>query len=314
MKEIKNVLICGIGAIGSIYADKIHKKFPKNLKILVDKKRFDRYQNSPVIFNGEALKLNYTLPENKDFKADLIIIATKFDGLEDAIKNIKNFVDEDTVILSLLNGITSEEIIAKNYGAEKILYSYYIGNSAIRKGNIITHDGVCTIVFGAKEENKNVKRVQKFFEKAGINYEIPEDIIHSLWKKYLLNVSTNQPSAILRMTFGQMQKNSKFRVFMENIMLEVIELAKASGVKNADTLLDEALENFNLMSPEGKTSMLQDVESGRKTEVKMFAQTIVELGQKYNIQTPYNMVLLQMLEIIQENIELTTNEMNKAIL
>ena len=97
-------------------------------------------------------------------------------------------------------------------------------------------------------------------------------------------------------------------------MLEVIELAKASGVKNADILLDEALENFNLMSPEGKTSMLQDVESGRKTEVKMFAQTIVELGQKYNIQTPYNMVLLQMLEIIQENIELTTNEMNKAIL
>lgn len=303
MKEIKNVLICGIGAIGSIYADKIHKKFPENLKILVDKKRFDRYQKYPIIFNGEELKLNYTLPENKDFKADLIIIATKFDGLNDAIKNIKNFVAENTVILSLLNGVTSEKIIAETYGDEKLLYSYYIGNSAVRKKNIITHDGFCRIVFGAKETNKNVERVREFFENAGIDYEIPDDIIHSLWQKYLLNVSVNQASAILRMSFGQMQNNSKFRIFMQNIMLEVVAIARAYGVKNTETLLEEATKSFDLISPEGKTSMMQDIESGRKTEVKMFAQTIVELGEKYNIQTPYNMVLLQMFEIIHENID-----------
>ena len=124
MKAIKNVLICGIGAIGSIYAEKIQKYDNNSLKILVDKTRLQRYVENPTIFNGEKLDLNYVLPDFKDFKADLIIIATKFEGLKEALFNIKNFVKEDSIILSLLNGVTSEKLIAEKYGKEKVLYSY----------------------------------------------------------------------------------------------------------------------------------------------------------------------------------------------
>ena len=96
--EIKNVIICGIGAIGSIYADKIHNKTPDNLRILVDKSRKERYLKNPTIFNGHELKLNYILPEDNNFKADLIIIATKFNGLNDALDNIFiALVDDDYV-------------------------------------------------------------------------------------------------------------------------------------------------------------------------------------------------------------------------
>ena len=118
---IKNVLICGIGAIGSIYADKIQQYSPNNLKILVDEGRLKRYLKHPNIFNGKELRFEYVLPDEKNFKADLIIIATKYDGLNDAIKNIKNFVSENTIIVSLLNGITSEKIIAEKYGCDKSL-------------------------------------------------------------------------------------------------------------------------------------------------------------------------------------------------
>ena len=123
MKE--NILICGIGAVGSIYAEKIQKYSPDNLKILVDEQRLERYTKNPPVFNGKELRLNYILPDDKDFKADIIIIATKFDGLSDAVRNIKNFVKENTVILSLLNGVTSEEIIAREYGWDKLLLSYF---------------------------------------------------------------------------------------------------------------------------------------------------------------------------------------------
>ena len=125
MKEIKNILVWGIGAIGSIYAEKIQKSTPENLRILVDKKRLEKYTKNPVIFNGKELNFNYVLPEEKDFKADLVIIATKFDGLNDVVRNLEIFVKNDTVILSLLNGVTSEKIIAAKYGCDKILYSYF---------------------------------------------------------------------------------------------------------------------------------------------------------------------------------------------
>ena len=73
------------------------------MRILVDKNRLERYKKNPTVFNRRVLNFNYILPEATDFKADLIIIATKFDGLQEVITNIKNFVHEGTIILSLLN-------------------------------------------------------------------------------------------------------------------------------------------------------------------------------------------------------------------
>lgn len=311
MNEIKKVLVCGIGAIGSIYADKIEKYSPENLRVLVDETRFERYKKNPTIFNDRILNFNYILPSATDFKADLIIIATKFDGLNDVIQNIKNFVKEDTVILSLLNGVTSEKIIAQTYGTEKLLYSYYIGHSAVRNGRHITHDGVNTIVFGSDNVNdiKNENKVKIFFEKVGINYLIPKDIIHSLWLKYMLNVSANQTTAIFRMTFGEMFENEKCMEFAINIMKEVQAIAKVQGVNNSETLIDEALESLKTMTPDGKTSMLQDVEAGRKTEVDMFAGTIIKMGLEHNIPTPYNKIIKEMLEIIYRQQEISRSKL-----
>ena len=315
MKEIKNVLVCGIGAVGSIYADKIEKFTPQNLRVLVDEARLERYKKNPTVFNGRVLDFNYILPNDTSFKADLIIIATKFDGLNDVIKNIKNFVYDDTVILSLLNGVTSEKIIAKTYGREKLLYSYFIGHSAIRDRRNITHDDVNTIVYGSENSNdfENVERIQDFFEQAGINYLIPDDIIHSLWLKYMLNVSANQTTAILRMNFGEMLENDKCMDFAINVMKEVQAIAKAEGVRNTESMINETIEHLHTMIPEGKTSMLQDVEAGRKTEVEMFAGTVIKLGKEFGIPTPYNKIIKEMIEIIHRQQDLKKEKLSLNI-
>lgn len=301
MKDIKKVLICGIGAVGSIYANKIQNYDAENLRVLVNKQRYERYIKNPTIFNGKELNFNYVLPDDNNFKADLIIIATKYDGLFDVIENIKNFVQDDTVIMSLLNGVTSEKIIAQTYGRERLLYSYFIGHSAVRTGRNIVHDDVNTIVYGSENsaDFDNVQRVKEYFERVGINYKIPEDIIHSLWLKFMLNVAANQTTAILRFTFGEFLENDKCMEFAINLMKEVQLIAKAEGVKNTDVMIDETISHLHTMIPEGKTSMLQDVEAGRKTEVEMFAGTVIKLGLEHGIATPYNKIVKEMIEIIQ---------------
>jgi len=308
MKNINNVLICGIGAIGSIYADKIQKFNPNSLRVLVDENRLKRYNKNPVVFNGVELNLKYILPEDNNFKADLIIIATKYDGLFEAVKNIRNFVHENTIILSLLNGVTSENIIADLYGRDKVLYSYFIGHSTVRTGRYVSHDDVNKIVFGSEGAiNNNVQSVMKYFKLVGINYEVPSDIRRALWSKYMLNISSNQTSAILGMSFGEMYNNERCLAFMKKLMKEVELIAKAEGISNTETMIDEVIEQIKMISPEGRTSMLQDVEAGRKTELEMFAGTVVELGKKHDIPTPYNQVIKNIIEIIHEN---QNNELN----
>lgn len=297
---IKNVLLCGLGAVGSIYANKI--KDYADLRILVDEDRLERYRKNPLILNGKILELNYILPDEQNFKADLIVITTKYDGLSDAVNSIKNFVKSDSIIISLLNGINSEKIIAKKYGQNKVLLSYWIGHSAMRTGNKVSHDGIGTIVFGSKKSNnENVAKLKEFFDYAKIEYKLPEDIEYNLWLKFMLNVSSNQPSAVYNATFGELINNPEYMDLIKKLMIEVQVIAKAEGVKNTGNMIDDALNTLSKMCPEGKTSMLQDVLAKRKTEVDMFAGTIIELGKKHNIPTPYNEMMKEKIELIHQN-------------
>ena len=303
MKEIKKVIICGLGAVGSIYAEKIQNYAQAELKILVDKARLNKYTQNPLVMNGRKLFFDYVLPECSDFKADLVIVATKFDGLFAVIDNLNNFVKDDTIILSLLNGVTSEEIIAQRYGWDKILLSYFICPGAVRTGRNVVQDGSGKIVFGAHNQigisRQNL--VRDFFDKANIRYEIPSDIEYSMWLKYMLNVSTNQPTAVLNLTFGEMFKSKAFIEYNNGLMKEVQAVAKAKGINNTDKMIEDALLALKTMNPECKTSMLQDVLAKRKTEIEIFADTMIKFGIEYNIPTPYNCLMKEKIEFIQAN-------------
>lgn len=295
---MKNVLICGLGAVGLTYAVKWKKHPDKcNLKILVDKERFERYSVQKPVFNGEILEFDYILPDGRDFSADLIIIATKFQGLESAVNNIKNFVTPDTRIISLLNGVSSEEIISRRYPEARVLKSYFIGHSAVRDGNSVTQDGIGEIVLEYDEE------IIRFLDECDIKYSIPEDINYALWLKFTMNIFSNQISAILNMNFGELKRNKTFRETAKKIISEVRSIAEKKGVKNLEALESDAFKALDRMCNEGKTSMHQDILAGRKTEVDMFAGEIIKLGKEFGIPTPYNQTLYDLIKIKEENNE-----------
>ena len=291
---MEKVIICGLGAVGLTYACKL-KDFCE-LKVLANKERVDRYKKNKPQLNGKEIDFEYILP-SETYAADLIIIATKDSGLDDAIYYIKNFVGENTIIISLLNGVSSEERIAKVYGKDKVLYSYFIGHSAVRNGNSVTQDGVGKIVFGGNE--KNTKWLESFFKKCNVDYEIPEDIIYSLWLKFGLNVYLNQSSAIMGLTMGDMKRNPYFAGFAKKLIAETRLIAEKSGVKNLQNFEKDALNALNLMCDEGKTSMYQDILAGRKTEVDIFAGEIIRRGKEFGIPTPFNEVIYDMIEIME---------------
>lgn len=285
--EIQNVIICGLGALGLTYANKL--KDCCNLKILADSNRIDKYINNPPKFNSEILELEYLTPD-ESWNADLIIISTKANGLDLAIKYIKNFVNENTIIISLINGISSEEIISKTYTC-KIVRSYFIGHSAIRNGLEVCQDGIGKIVI---EPNKSL---ESFFKKNNIDYEASNDIIYSQWLKLGVNIILNEPTAIYEVTVGELRKRKDYLSLATGLLKEVKEVAIACGIKNLDNYEKEALSAIELISDSGTTSMYQDVIAKRKTEIEIFSGEIIKLGKRFNIKTPYNQ---KMYDIIKE--------------
>lgn len=289
---MKNVIICGLGAVGMTYGVKLGGKSRGkfNLRVLVDEARLERYLKNKPVLNGVEQDFDYILPDD-NFDADLIIIATKASGLDSAVKMIKNFVSSKTIILSLLNGISSEEIIRSAYPEAKVLKSYFIGHSAVRVGNSVTQDGVGEIVM--ERDNKLIR----FFEEIGVDYSVPADIDYSLWLKFTMNIFSNQTSAILNMTFGEMKRSKEFIKFAKKIIAEVRSVAELKGVKGLENLEADALRALSRMCDEGKTSMHQDILAGRKTEVDIFAGEMIKLGRELGVPVPYNQVLYDMVKI-----------------
>lgn len=303
MNEIKNVIICGLGAIGTIYATKISETKDINLKILLDNERIKKYKTQPTIFNGKEYVFEYITEDYPPNEADLVILATKSNGLQDALESIKKFVNEKTVILSLLNGIESEEEIEAVFGEESFLYSYYIGHTSTRQGRIITHDDVYKTVFGEKNNTiltNKVKRVKDFFEKTNIKYEIPEDMDYARWWKFLVNIGYNQASAVLNSNYGAFQQSKKVNDLAIKLMEEAAAIAKAEGVKNTEKMIPEVLSVIETMRPEARTSMLQDIDNKRQSEVGIFAGYVSELGKKYGVKTPYNDMFYEIIKAMDE--------------
>ena len=290
---IKVVLI-GLGAVGLTYAVKLRGKC--DLFVLVDKERMQRYTEKPPVFNGIEQDFDYILPSEK-FDADLIIIATKSQGLASAIEYMRNFVTDKTKIISLINGISSEEKISEVYPQAKVLKSYFIGHSAERTGNFVTQDGIGEIVF----EHDN--DLETFFTQTGIDFSAPDNIEYSMWLKFTLNMFSNPTSAILNMTFGEMKRNKNFVNFAKHIIEEVKLVGKNKGVQGIENLEKDALEAFGRMSGQGKTSMLQDILAKRPTEIDIFCGEIIKYGKEFGVQTPYNQVLYDLVRIKEEDNE-----------
>ena len=291
---MEKVVLIGLGAVGLTYAVKLRDKC--DFYVLADEERLQRYSENKPVFNGVEQDFNYILPEEK-FVADLIIITTKASGLGSAIKSIKNFVSEKTRIISLINGVSSEEIISKAYPKAKVLKSYFIGHSAVRRANFVKQDGVGEIVIEQDDF------VENFFTKANINYSVPDDIDYAMWLKFAFNSFANPISAILNMNFGELKNNKRLKNFAKNVIYEIRQIAKKKGIKNANRLEREAIKSLDKMCDEGMTSMHQDILSRRLTEIDIFAGEVIKLGKEYGIKTPYNQILYDLIKIKEEDNE-----------
>lgn len=303
MNTIKNILICGLGAIGSVCATKIVQNTNVTLKVLADNKRIENYKKNPLVFNDKIYDFDYITPNAKNFEADLIIIATKNNAIPEVLQNIEPFINKNTIILSLLNGLKSEDDIAEKFGEEKTLYSYYIGHTSTRIDRKVFNDDVYKIVFGKKDNStidEQTQAVKAFFEEINIKYEIPIDMDYARWWKFLVNVGYNQASAVLNANYSAFQNSQKVNSFAIKLMEETAMIAKAEGVKNTEKMIPEVLKVIKTMLPQTRTSMLQDIDAKRQTEVDAFAGYVCNLGRKHNIKTPYNDMFLELIQAIDE--------------
>jgi len=301
--KINKVLLAGAGAVGLPTAETIFRADPACISILAKGERLERYRKNGLKVNGEKLDIRLSYGE----KADLILIACKFHHLGEVIEDISPSVGKDTIIVSLLNGITSEEVIGLRLGRERLPLAMVLGTDAFHKDEETTYTKKGVIHFG-DSGGKNGERedsIAEFFTRTGVAFKLEDNMKRALWYKFMFNVGANQTTAVLRLPYGAIYNKGErgeipeARFIMEKAFREVIAVANAEGIDLNESDIIKIYGTINSLSAEGYTSMCQDVMAGRKTEVEMFSAVIMELAKKHGISVPVNEVLYYELKTIE---------------
>lgn len=302
MTDIHKVAIVGAGAMGAAYAAMFTDAVGFSVSFVARGERFERLKNQTLSINNRLYQIPVIHADKVSDPFDLILVALKHHHLAGAVNDIRALTGEDTIILSVMNGLESEETIGAACGMDKLVYAIAVGIDAVNENRRYTYANPGKIIFGPTGDDgsrSRLGRLQEALNRAAIPNEIPADIMRTMWWKFMVNVGINQASAVLRAPYRTFQSSPDARALMRSLMAEVVILAEKAGIDLNDKDIDEWGRILTDLSPTGKTSMLQDVEAGRKTEVEIFAGTVVALAEQYHVPTPVNATVQRIIKVIE---------------
>ena len=273
--KIQKVALLGAGAVGSYVIWGLSRCPGVQFGVIAEGSRAERLRQGCAV-NGEILRPVVWTPQEAQ-GADLLIVALKYGALPGALGSIRTAVTENTTVMSLMNGVDSEECIAAAVGTEHLLYSL-IKIASCHDGNCYRFDPEATIgiIYGELQEpcrSERVQAVAELFAAAGLHARVTEHIREEMWSKFRLNVCNNLPQAILGAGVG---------CYQDSVHMEA------------------SSRHGSAVPPTARYSTLQDLDAGRHTEIDMFSGALIRMGKELGIPTPYNEYTYHMIKALEE--------------
>ena len=298
--EIKSVAVLGAGAVGSYIIQGLAKKSGVSLGVVATGDRAKRL--------GQGCKINNAIyhPQvwspKEAHNVDLLVVALKYGALAGALEDIKTIAGENTTVISLMNGVDSEDTIASVIGQEKLLYSLIkIASHKEQDEYVFDVESTIGIILGelqAPFDSARIKAIERLFAETNINYRVTEHIREEIWSKFRLNVTNNLPQAILGAGVGCYRDSQHMKFISKALRHELESIALAKGIDMS--LAKKALGTGVSVPPSARYSTLQDLDAGRHTEIDMFSGALIKMGQELEIPTPFNDYTYHMIKALEE--------------
>ncbi len=295
---IQRAAVVGAGALGLLYGDLIAKVLgPENVTYVMDPARLARHRDDIYTINGEVRRLNMA----EEARADLVILAVKHPSFDEALTVLDRCVAPGTILLSVMNGIISEPILAERYPDACVVPCIAQGMDAMRFGTALTCTQAGLLLVGVTTPalKPALRDLTALLIRTEIPYRLEPDFLRRMWGKFMLNVGVNQTCMVYDVPYGDVVVPGKPRDTMLAAMREVMDLAAAQGITLTERDLQDYLGILDRIDPEAMPSMRQDSLQQHPSEVEIFAGTVLELGRSLGVATPVNRFLYDRIHEIE---------------
>lgn len=299
------IVVFGAGALGSFIGGVLSQKY--DVTLIGRAAAVNAIsKNGLKIFGKTELKAHPKIVSSVDAlkteAVDLIIVTVKSYDTRNIVEDLKKIIKVETRILSLQNGLDNEETLQKQLPKTKIVGGTTCHGITLVSPSEIFHAGTGETIIGelTGKISPDIQQLNEIFNSVGIDTKVSDNIIGELWSKAAINASINPITAITGLKNGFLLKSPALTKILENTCQEVIDVAKASALKLPSQNVIERAKEVARKTAANKSSMLQDIENGKKTEIDSINGAIIKIGEKHGVNTPVNSVLFSIIKALEE--------------
>jgi 2-dehydropantoate 2-reductase len=297
------IAILGVGAMGSVYAALLAGGGHDVIAVDVWKEHVDAINANGLRVEGASgdriVKLKATTKASDVKDADLVIIATKDDGVDAAAKSAFAIAKPDAPILTIQNGLGSADKVAAIVGSKRIMIGVVGGFGASMRGpGHAHHNGMEFLRLGEMNGGltPRLEDVKKTWESGGFKVLTFDDIHKMIWEKLICNCTYSGPCAMMGLTVAQMQASPSAWSIAAACASEAFHVARAKGIALDFDDPIAYVWRFGQKIPGARPSMLLDHMAGRAAEVDNINGAIPREGAKLGIATPVNSMIVALLK------------------
>ena len=299
-------VIMGAGAMGSLFGGLLTRAGGEVWLVDNRKGQIDTTCSAGLSLEEkgklQVISMNATSDVTSVGKADLVIFFVKTYDTERAVSDALVLEKEDTIFLTLQNGLGNEEVICKKMDQKKVMLGVTGHGATLLKAGHIRHAGWGKTYIGELDHRitDRAVRITQMLCNGGIETEVSSNIHDHVWGKLLVNVGINALTALTGFKNGQLLDYPESARLMEKLVSEAVEVARGKGVQlEGDPI--EKVRKAAEATKENRSSMGQDFDHRRKTEIDAINGAVVREAQPLGIPVPFNQALTDLVKAIEKS-------------
>ena len=234
-------------------------------------------------------------------KADLVILFVKTYHTEKAVSDARAFEKDDTVFLTLQNGLANEDVISRQVDRGKVLLGVTNQGATLLGPGKIRHGGWGKTYLGELDGQvtDRIREIAQVFRRAGIETEVSSAIQRLVWDKLLINIGINALAAVTGVKNGQLLDHPEALMLMDALVSEAVEVARRKGIR-IEGIPIEKVKAVAEATKANRCSMGQDLDHKRKTEIDVINGAVVREAERLGVSVPYNRMITNLVKVIEK--------------
>jgi 2-dehydropantoate 2-reductase len=285
--------VIGAGAMGAMFGARFARAGADVVLLDKDAAHVAAINESGLTVEGRDGDLHVRLPATNDPAAlgsvDMALVMVDGNATAAAAAMLADVLPREAFALTLQNGIGNVEALTAALGADRVMAGSTYNSGARLGAGRVAHTNVGTTTIGEIDgrDTERLRAVAALFEAGGLPVAVSDNIMGTVWMKFVLNVAINPVSAVTGLRSGQIARTPAALRLMEHILDEVLLVMAAKSIRlpvddPRAYVIDHAWVRYN------RPSMLQHIEAGRRTEIDSLNGALLREAAALGIPCPFN--------------------------